>query len=290
MALFMKRRRSFFLIISIFWCTLVSAQTVEEVVLLANKQFEQGDFAIAAKEYNRAYFFGFQRKDELSLQIARCYTELNQLELAVDFYNKAYQLSNSDSIKDEAILGNAYCQILQEKYVLSISELLYLSENATPLQQIQYHFLKGIAHYGMHDDSVAYFEFVQSLHLSSSDTINETLLKAEFGKVFRYHKRYNPQRTYVMSGILPGSGQLSVGAVKDGVNSMLLIGGLYLIALNVIQHYSFLDAAIALFPWVQRYYLSGMDKAKELAISKIESKRYESYLKIIELSVPENYK
>ena len=290
MAFCMKQKRYCILIISLIWSTFVPAQTVDDVVRLADTQFGQGNFANAAKEYNRAFFFGYNKQDELSLQIARCYTQLNQLELASDFYNKAYRLSGSDSIKDEALLGEAFGLLIQEKYVLAISELLNLSENASTQQKIQYHFLKGIAHYGIRDDSIAYTEFVQSLQLSGALTLNGEILKTEFDKVFRYQKRYNPKRAYVMSGIVPGSGQLYTGAIKNGINSMLLIGGLYLIAINVARNYSFWDAAVALFPWVQRYYLGGMDKSKELAISKIESKRYESYLKIIELTAPNDYK
>lgn len=289
MVLFMKRKTFFSLIISLIAGLSLSSQTVSEVVQFANQQFEEGNYAIASKEFNRAFFFGYERKDEISLKIANCYAQLNQFQLASDFYNKAFRLSLNDSIKDEALLGNAYVLLLQEDYVLALSELYNLSEHANLHQQIQYHFLSGIAHYGIKDDSVAFDEFVQTLKLSGATDLYETQLTAEFEKVFRYEKRYNPKRTYVMSGIVPGSGQLSIGAIKDGINSMLLIGGLYLIAVGVIQNYSFWDAAIALFPWVQRYYLGGMDKAKELAVSKIELKRHESYLNILELTMPNEF-
>ena len=290
MVLFMKRKVFFILIINFSVLCSLKGQTVSDVVQFANREFEQGNYAIAAKEYNRALFFGYEKQDEISLQIARCYTELNELELATDFYNRAYRLSQNDSLKNEALLGNAFCFLLQEKYVLAISELFNLSDHPAKGQSIQAHFLKGIAHFGLQEDSIAYQEFVQTLEFNEENELNKEQLKTEFEKVFKYHKRYNPKRTYVMSGIVPGSGQLSIGAVKEGINSMLLIGGLYLIAVGVIQNYSFWDAAIALFPWVQRYYLGGMDKAKELAISKIEAKRHESYLKIVDLTAPKAYK
>jgi len=101
-------------------------------------------------------------------------------------------------------------------------------------------------------------------------------------------------RTYLKSKndiapkcILPGSGQFYAGSVKDGINSMLLIGGLYFAALQVVKYYSFWDGVIALFPWVQRYYLGGMEKAKKLTIKKAKEKRYEAYENIIDLTYPE---
>ncbi|MFA9391423.1 MAG: hypothetical protein ACERKD_16560 [Prolixibacteraceae bacterium] len=285
----MKRKTFFILIISLTAHLLLNAQTLVEVVEFANQEFKKGNYTIASKEYNRAFFFGYEKKDELSLQIAHCYAQMNDLDLASDFYNKAFRLSNNDSLKDEAILNNAFVLLLQEKQAQALNELFNLSGSAQLEQQIQYHFLKGIAYYGLYNDSTALDEFVQSIQLQAHGQLAEITLQEEFKKVFHYHKRYNPQRSYVMSGILPGSGQLSVGAIQEGVNSMLLIGGLYLIAVGIMQNYSFWDAAIALFPWIQRYYLGGMDKAKTLAISKIETKRYESYLKIIELTMPDSF-
>lgn len=289
MVLFMKLRTFFILTISFISSLNITAQTVSEVIRFADHEFEQGNFIIAAKEYNRALFFSSEHQDVLTIQIAHCYAQLNELELAIDFYDKAYKLSTNDSLKTEAIMGSAFCFILQEDYILALSELFNASDNIQTHQKIQYHFLKGIAHYGIHDDSLALIEFEQSLLLSDPNSLKIDSLKAEFEKVFKFQKRYNPNRTYVMSGIVPGSGQLSIGAVKEGINSMLLIGGLYLVALNVIKNYSFWDAAIALLPWVQRYYLGGMDKAKELAVSKIDRKRYESYLHLIELTAPKEY-
>jgi tetratricopeptide (TPR) repeat protein len=286
---FMKQSKYYFLIISLLVGLNLSAQTVKEVVKFANEQFEEGNYSIASKEYNRAFFFGYDQKDILSLQIAQCYSQLNEYDLASDFFDKAYRITSNDSIKDEAILGKSFCLLLQKKYVLSISELYNLTDHASDKQKLHYHFLKGIAHYGIQDDSASFYEFNEVLKLSELNDSNSFALQSEFENVHRYQKRYNPNRAYIMSGIFPGSGQFSSGAFKDGINSMLLIGGLFMVSVRVTNLYSFWDAAIALFPWIQRYYLGGMDHSKALAVSKIESKRYESYLRIMKLTSPNDF-
>lgn len=210
--------------------------------------------------------------------------------MAEDFYDQAYRHSKSDSLKNEAILGKSYCLLLQNKNLEALSELIYFGNEASLNQQIQLHFLSGIAQYGLKNDSLALEEFSTVLTLTQTPDSIKNELDKEFRKVFKYQKKYNPTRTYIMSGIIPGSGQLSVGAIKEGINSMVLIAGLYLVASQIIINYSLVDAAISLFPWIQRYYMGGMDKAKGLAISKIESKRYESYEKIIDITSPSNYK
>lgn len=286
----MKQSISFFLIINLVTLLNTTAQTVQEVVEFADSKFEQGAYVIASKEYNRALFFGYDDKELLSLKIAACYMEMGQVELAGTFYDRAYRFATTDSIRNIAILGKAYGLLISEEFVLSIAELINMNEHASLEQQMHFHFLKGIAHYGLKQDSASYHEFQQLMVLSDqNDSISE-LLNDEFNHVFRYNKRYNPKRAYIMSGLFPGSGQISVGAYQEGINSMVLIGGLYLISLRVAFLYSFWDAAIALFPWVQRYYMGGMDSSRELAHQKIDAKRYESYLKILELTTPNEFK
>ena len=224
------------------------------------------------------------------MQIGHCYSELSNYDLAASFFDRAYMYSKSDSLKNESVLGKTFCLLMQNKNFPALNELLYMSDYSNLKQQTGMHYLKGIAYYGLGDDTLAYEEFYTVLDLSGINDSVKTLLSSEFNKVYRYHKKYNPNRAYIMSGIIPGSGQLSVGAFKDGINSMVLIAGLYLIAVQIIKAYSLLDAALTLFPWIQRYYLGGMDKAKGLAVSKIEAKRYESYLRIINLTTPTNYR
>jgi tetratricopeptide (TPR) repeat protein len=285
----MKLKIYCFLIISLFLQTAVNGQNVEDVVTFANEQFEEGNYSIASKEYNRALFFGYPDNAFVAQRIAECYTYLEQYELAGDFYDRAYRFSKSDSMKNEAVLGKSFCHIIEKQFMLGLRELLNFNESSTPEQQASYYFLKGISYFGLKDDSASYNQFIKIANYTSRNTIDTLTIKKEFEKIYRYPKRYNPQRAYIMSGIIPGSGQFVSGEITAGLNSLLLISGLYILSARVIHLYSFWDAAIALFPWIQRYYLGGMDHSKELAKSKIRSKRYSSYLKVLEASTPQQY-
>jgi tetratricopeptide (TPR) repeat protein len=286
----MKLRKYYILIISLLAALITNAQSVSDVVNFANAQFREGNYQIAAREYNRAFFFGYEHVDVVSLQIGHCYSELEDYTLAASFYDRAYKYSSSDSIKNESVLGKAYCLLLQNKNLQAIEELFNLSEGPIAPQLAQMHYLKGIAYYNLKDDSLAYKEFYAVLDVSGETDSLQTALTSEFKKVNRYQRRYNPMLSYIMSAFIPGSGQISVGAYKEGINSMVLVAGLAIIAIQIIKSFSFLDAAITLLPWVQRYYMGGMDKAKILAISKIEEKRYLSYQKIINLTTPPAYR
>ncbi|MDA3816321.1 MAG: hypothetical protein PF486_03020 [Prolixibacteraceae bacterium] len=286
----MKLKIYCFLIISLLTNTLINGQNVEDVVTFANKQFNEGNFSIASKEYNRALFFGYPDRDFVAQRIADCYTYLEQYELAGDFYDRAYRFSVSDSMKNEAILGKTFSLLMEEKFILGLRELLNYKENPNTSQQASFHFLKGISYFGLKNDSASYHEFMKIAKFTPQQSIDTLIVKSEFKKISRYDKRYNPQRAYVMSGLIPGSGQFASGEITAGLNSMLLIGGLYLISLRFMHIYSFWDAVLAVFPWIQRYYLGGMEHSKQLATSKIQHKRYQSYIKVIENSAPKRYR
>lgn len=277
------------LIISLFWVFYVLAQSINDVVDFANQQYQTGNYTIAAKEYNRAFFFGYEHKDILALQIAKCYTNQGLNEQAELFYDKAYFLAKSDSVKNEAILGKSYTLLIREQFVLAITELLNFTNQATTQQQVFYHFYKGIAHFGLYNDSTSLVEFNEIITFLNKNDSCKTALNNEFETIQQCNKKYNPKRAYLLSGLMPGLGQFSISEYKEGLNSMLLIGALCYISFRIVTLYSFADAFVAMLPWIQRYYNGGMENAKVLAQKKITNKRYESYLKIIELTSPPIY-
>lgn len=290
MALYMIPKRYYILIINMLIGIALYAQQVGDVVEFADTQFDKGNYSIAAQEYNRALFFGYEAIDYLSLMIGHCYVEMTDYELAANFYDRSYRYSSNDSIKNEAVLGKSFCLIMDYENVYALSELLNLTTPLTREQEVQSYFLSGIAHYGIENDTLAFSNFYEGLEVAGLDDSIRVALTNEFEKVYRYKKKFNPTRSYIMSAIIPGSGQLAVGAVKEGINSLVLLSVLYYLTFEVAITFSILDAIITFLPWFQRYYFGGMDKAKALADSKIEKERYESYLRILEFTTPGPYR
>ncbi|MBN1926237.1 MAG: hypothetical protein JW798_10400, partial [Prolixibacteraceae bacterium] len=108
----MKQKRYYILIINILIGFALHAQEVGDVVGFADEQFDKGNYSIAAQEYNRAMFFGYNDIGYLSLKIGHCYIEMNDYNLAANFYDRSYRYSLNDSIKNEAVLGKTFCLIM----------------------------------------------------------------------------------------------------------------------------------------------------------------------------------
>jgi len=84
-----------------------------------------------------------------------------------------------------------------------------------------------------------------------------------------------------MSRIIPGSGQLYAGDIKNGLNSLLLTGGIALLGVHLYNQYSLFDAIMSAFPWFARYYKGGYHKAFEIAYQKRSIRRDRTYKQIL---------
>ena len=279
---FKKPVRLFLVIINFFFLQSSYGQNLDEIVEFSDQQFAKGNFELAANEYNRALFFGYQAQDQLYLKIANCYFNQNQLEQCSGFYDRAYFSSSSDSIKTEAILGKSFSLILDKNYLLALSELMNIDSAKIKSQDIKFNFLKALAYFGLHQDELSDEAFKKCAKELSAD-ISLSEIETEFDAIKKSEKRYNPHTAWLLSLFVPGTGQLYSGEYKEAANSAVLLGGLLYLTISFAGKYSVFEAIAVVLPWFQRYYMGGANKAEKLTLEKQMAKRYDSYQAIMRL-------
>lgn len=266
-------------------------QNLSEIVRFSDQNFAGGNYELAANEYNRALFFGCPEQDQICLKIANCYFKQHKFEQSIQFYDRAYFSSTSDSIKTEAILGKAFSLIIGKNYLMALSELMNVDSAKNSYHDVKLNFLKGIAYFGLHEDESSEKSFKKCLAKLSME--NDSVIDLEFKAIKKSEKRFNPHTAWLLSMILPGTGQFYAGEVMEGFNSSLLLGGLFFSAVLIAEEYSFFIALVTILPWYQRYYMGGANKAERLTMEKQMVKRndsYQSILRRIELANIENQK
>lgn len=72
----------------------------------------------------------------------------------------------------------------------------------------------------------------------------------------------DPALCMIMSGIIPGSGQIYCGEIFDGLNALALNAALVWSLASQIQDKSYATAALAGMPLLGRYYMGNLDHAK----------------------------
>lgn len=258
-------------------------QGKSQIKAFADENFARGNFELALTEYNRLVFFSKDNEEisHYNFKIAQCYMAIGELDKANYHFDRAFYASDNDSLKYEATLSNAKCHILQRNLDLAIFELMNLDVAQIDTAKLQaVAFYLGVSHYLKTDFEEAKAYFLQTLHPSDTATVQqvEELLSSR-----KNLYRPNPKLAYRLSLFPPGTGQFYAGDIKNGLNSLLLNAALLALAANIAATYSFLDALISIVPWVQRYYLGGMEKAERIATEKRTERRRETYRKLLNL-------
>jgi len=279
-----------FAINSILFPTIANSQDLSQVVDFADQQYKADNFEIAASEFNRALFFGHTEQDILFLKIASCYFNLKDFELSIAFYDKAYFATKSDSVKNEAVLGKSFSLIMENQWMLALSELMNMESIQYNQQRIKMNFLQGMAYFGLHKDDRAESAFHNCLQNLPEDSVNNTLIDKEFTLIRKSEKRFNPKTAWAMSLIVPGSGQTYSKEYKEAANSIILLSGLYYLTVSLATKISYLEALVVILPWFQRYYTGGANKAEKLALNKQLASRNNSYLSILDYLESQNLK
>jgi len=255
----------------------VLPQNPEQCSKTADSLFSVKNYEAAELLYLRIIFF----ESEAGLlsdyyKLAECLFFNQKTEDALFYYNIAYQNTNSKSEANNILFRKAMIYLLKNEYNESIRELLDVDTTIDAETQRRYFFYHGLLAYqnNLYDSSRQLFN--QSLS-EKADTvkINEIFSNIDF------RNKPNPKTARALSMILPGLGQLYAGDIKNAVNSFVLNAVLAGVFLYVSQKYGIIDATLSVFPWFQRYYFGGFNRAKQIAQAKKDSKKDIQLLEIM---------
>jgi hypothetical protein len=259
----------------------IRSQNLEQTIKFADKQFELQNYQLAVKEYQRALFFAQGKQlDYLYQQIAHSYFVNKQFEQAIYFYELSYKTAINDSVKYERIFNKSQCYLISGDYNHSIYELMNLPDSLSTYFRDRKKFYFALSYFGLED-----FKKSESYFLSLLPE-NEQAGRDEISKLFRQKKnlyRPNPNTAKTLSIILPGSGQMYAGDVKNSLNSLLLTGSFVMLGIVMTQEYSVLDAVLTALSWFTRYHKGGYLSAKKIAQEKRAIRRDKSYKKLLKI-------
>ncbi|MBN2520461.1 MAG: hypothetical protein JXB17_08155 [Bacteroidales bacterium] len=274
----LKTYLTIILIISNLVCVL--GQTVEETFNYANIQYKAKNFELAIPAYRRILFFDENRFNrETYLQLAHCYFELGIGDKAHYYYDIAYNIAEDDSIKAIIIFQKTLLYLLsgENKYARVEIENLKNIENEEIMNRSN--FYKGVVYYKNDFISDSKEFFLSNSKFSEKEKATIDSLFVEYDLI----SRINPQAARYLSAIVPGSGQLYTGHYNEALNSFLLTAAFFVLFQYTAINYSLLDAALAVLPWYQRYFMGGTEQAANLAINKIEKRKSEVLNEIIDV-------
>ena len=274
-----------FLLIFEFILTGLKGQNLGQTFEMAQMELQTGEYEQAVSLFQRVLFFSDgPYRDKSFLALAECYSHMHESEKALRFYDLAYDNAESDSLANEILFKKASLKLLERRFMPALGDL-FLVTSLSRTDSIRLSLYLGTSYFGLKDFDRAQSYFLQCITPADSSSILK--IDSLFHRNEKYH-RLNPKAAKIMSIIVPGSGQLYTGHIKEGLNSLLLTGALAVLTVNTMIRLSYLDAMVSVFPWFYRYYAGGLNNAEELAMERIQEHESEIYQALLELIAKAN--
>ena len=254
----------------------------------ANRLFEQQQTDAALKEYLRAYYLDQNNANpEVCGRIAKCFLLKGDDENALKYLDLYFfKLPNTDARRNEVRFEKQKIFLVREEYQRALAEILQVTKRLEP-DLDRFHFMTAINYFfadqfekgRSHLDKLSYRPWL--------DSVAVTAIIKDLEK----NSKKNPSKARWMSAIVPGSGQIANGEIKDGLNSMALYVVFGLLYIDLIPEIGLADATLSVGPWITRYYLGGLSNAVKAAKNNKLNKRQRGIQKLInELEKARNQK
>ncbi|MFT5884637.1 MAG: tetratricopeptide (TPR) repeat protein [Arcticibacterium sp.] len=270
----MKRAIYIILIIELFG-GVAKAQNLDQTFHFANNLFEQDDYKNALEVYRRTLFFDQNNEfgPRVFKNMADCLYETSQYQEAAYYYDLAYFV-HSGYLQADISLKKASCHLLLREYNQTKIELFNLPDSLSPEQKELSVFYDAMLNFAQGN-----FEASKGLFLQIAP--DSTVINALFDKNKKIDK-LKPKTAKILSIIMPGLGQFYAGDIKNGLNSLILSGGLFYLGVRSAVRTSLLDAGLSVIPWFQRYYSGGYNKAYAIAEAKVKERRHKVFNELLE--------
>ena len=250
------------------FATSVSAETADLQYRYAEQLFESGDYQAARLAYKRLLFYHSDTEfnDVADYRIAQTHYYQNQNTRAESLFREFSDTYPNSPLRFQSQLMLGQLHFDAGAYSLArttLFELLHTSEGAEVTAAARY--LRGWCYIHTSDWNKAISELRQvdisqigTLHGKKAHELADTLFE-ETPLPFK-----SPQMAGWLSTVVPGSGQLYVGKVKEGILAAALNGALIYLAVDAILDRRYIDSAgISLIGW--RFYWGNRTEAQQLA-------------------------
>jgi tetratricopeptide (TPR) repeat protein len=276
----MMQKNWWVLAFSLFCFAALHGQTVSETWSGALADEEAGRYRMALEKYERVLFFKPDTiTDLLYLHIGNCRMYNKEYYSAINSYDDALLADIHKLRQNEILVQRLKAEIQAHNMRLALITLREIDTLKDVTVRDQVVFYTGVIHFFNEEYPEAENSWIR---LAKKDVEKEERIRA----LFRENKKVNrlkPGVAIALSVVLPGAGQVYAGDIKDGINSLLLTGGLFILGYNTAIVYGIYNAIVAVGPWYLRYYQGGFTKAGQLVMLKRAQKHEAIYNQLLDV-------
>ena len=281
------------ILIKLLYCLLISvttfatspaAETVDlQQYRYAEQLFESGDYQAARLAYKRLLFYNpdTEFSDIADYRIAESYYYQNEVTRAEALFRKFASIHPNSTLRFQSQLMLGQLHFDAGEYSLARSSLFeLLHANKEPAVIAAAHYLRGWCYIRTTDWNKAISELrqvdisqINTRHGKKAHELADTLLEAT------PLPSKSPQVAVWLSTVVPGSGQLYVGKIRESVLAAVLNGTFIYLAVDAIRDRRYIDCAgISLVGW--QFYWGNRTEAQQLA-SEYNKRRGQELIEVL---------
>lgn len=244
----------------------------------AEQLFESGDYQAARRAYKRLLFYhpNTPLRDTADYRIAQSYYHQNLPELAERSFREFSAIHPNSPLRFQSQLMLGQLHFDAEKYALARTMLFELLNRSKDVEVIAAaHYLRGWCYVHTSDWNKAITEFrradaaeinrpeKEKARQLADTVLNETPLSLKSLEMAGW-----------LSTIIPGSGQLYTGNVKEAIFAAAVTGTFIYLAADAVRERRYVDCAgISLVGW--HFYWGNRTDARRLATEYNEQREQE---------------
>ena len=249
----------------------------------AEQLFESGDYQAARRAYKRLLFYhpDTSLRDTADYRVAQSYYHQNLPELAERHFREFSALHPNSPLRFQSQLMLGQLHFDAEKYALARTMLFELLNRSKDVEIIAAaHYLRGWCYVHTSDWNKAITEFRRAdaaeinrperekARQLADTVLNETPLTLKSLEIAGW-----------LSTIIPGSGQLYTGNVKEGIFAAAVTGTFIYLAADAVRERRYVDCAgISLVGW--HFYWGNRTDARRLA-TEYNEQREQEFIEIL---------
>lgn len=266
------------ILIKSLYCLLISATAFATSALAetadlqqyryAEQLFESGNYQAARREYKRLLFYqpDTEFTDVANYRIAQSYYYQNEPDRAERLFHEFSAIHPNSPLRFQSQLMLGQLHFDAGEYSQARSSLFELLHTSTEPEVVAAaHYLRGWCYIRTTDWNKAISELRQ-VNTSQTGVFSEKKARELADTLLAETPlpSKSPQVAGWLSTVVPGSGQLYVGKVKEGVLAAALSGTFIYLAVDAIRERRYMDCAgISLVGW--QFYWGNRTSAQQLA-------------------------
>ncbi len=272
----LKQLQIYMGIILLFQVVQLKANDLCSIIDFADSLRLNRDYTRAVQEYRRAYYFaGPEYKAPLSEKIASCYMNVENYKMARMFYDSAFHYSPQEQYSLYYLIQKAVTYMLEENFPYALFKFDEIETGGNEELEKLISLYRGICYFGMEKYDDSHRNLLNSVPDTDTNTI---FLVNNLFEDSKSLKRPNSALASIFSIFLPGSGQLYSGEFMNGMNSLVLVGGLLYLGIAATAVHP-----LVTIPITYRYYMGGIINAGKAAEKRRAGKRYEYFTSLMEI-------